>query len=95
MPYRQGTVWPWLIGPYIDAYPKLHPDQIEHAEKLLAPFEDRLGENGIGTIGEIFDAAPPYTHRGGVAQPWSVAEVLRSMVKMAALKKRGKLTKAA
>jgi predicted glycogen debranching enzyme len=93
--YHQGTVWPWLIGPYIDAYLRLHPDRVEHAEKLLRPLEDCLGENGIGTIGEIFDAEPPYTHRGCVAQAWSVSEVLRSLVKLAALKKRNELTKVA
>jgi predicted glycogen debranching enzyme len=93
--YHQGTVWPWLIGPYIDAWLRLHPDQIEHAETLLRTLEDRLAENGIGTIGEIFDAEAPYTHRGCVAQAWSVSEVLRSMVKLTALKKRNELTKVA
>jgi predicted glycogen debranching enzyme len=93
--YHQGTVWPWLIGPYIDAWLKLHPDKVEEAEKLLHPLEDRLAENGIGTIGEIFDAEAPYTHRGCVAQAWSVSEVLRSMVKLAAFKKRNELSKVA
>jgi predicted glycogen debranching enzyme len=93
--YHQGTVWPWLIGPYIDALLKLHPDAVEQAENLLRPLEVRLAENGIGTIGEIFDAEAPYTHRGCVAQAWSVAEVLRSMVKLAALKQRKGMGKAA
>jgi predicted glycogen debranching enzyme len=93
--YHQGTVWPWLIGPYIDALLKLHPDAVEQAENLLRPLEIRLAENGIGTIGEIFDAEAPYTHRGCVAQAWSVAEVLRSMVKLAALKQRKGVGKAA
>jgi predicted glycogen debranching enzyme len=93
--YHQGTVWPWLIGPYIDALLKLHPDAVEHAENLLRPLEFRLAENGIGTIGEIFDAEAPYTHRGCVAQAWSVAEVLRSMVKLATLKQLKGVGKAA
>jgi glycogen debranching enzyme len=93
--YHQGTVWPWLIGPYIDALLKLHPDAVEQTENLLRPLEVRLAENGIGTIGEIFDAEAPYTHRGCVAQAWSVAEVLRSMVKLAALKQRKGVGKAA
>ena len=66
--YHQGTVWPWLIGPYVDAWLKLHPDELDRAEKLLQAFEDRLGQNAVGSIGEIFDAEPPYTHRGCVAQ---------------------------
>ena len=93
--YHQGTVWPWLIGPFIDAYLKLYPDRIEHAEELLRSLEERLSDTGMGTLGEIFDAEPPYTERGCVAQAWSVAEVLRSMVKLAALKKRNDLTKVA
>jgi predicted glycogen debranching enzyme len=93
--YHQGTVWPWLIGPYVDAWLKLHPDELGRAEKLLQAFEDRLGQNAVGSIGEIFDAEPPYTHRGCVAQAWSVAEVLRSVVKVATLKKNGESGKPA
>lgn len=86
--YHQGTVWPWLIGAYVDAWVKLHPDELDRAERLLQAFEDRLGQNAVGSIGEIFDAEPPYTHRGCVAQGWSVAEVLRGLVKIATLKKK-------
>jgi len=93
--YHQGTVWPWLIGPYIDAWLKLHPDDLEQAQDLLRGFEERLEENGVGSIGEIFDAEAPYTHRGCVAQAWSVAEVLRSLVKIAALKKNRPASKPA
>jgi glycogen debranching enzyme len=85
--YHQGTVWPWLIGPYIDAWLKLHPEKLDEAQTLLEPFDKRLMNNTVGSIGEIFDAEPPYTHRGCVAQAWSVAEVLRSLVKIACLKK--------
>ncbi|MGB9446408.1 MAG: amylo-alpha-1,6-glucosidase [Candidatus Acidiferrum sp.] len=84
--YHQGTVWPWLIGPYIDAWIKLHPDELDQAHDLLNAFDERLMRNAIGSIGEIFDAEPPYTHRGCVAQAWSVAEVLRCLVKIATLK---------
>jgi predicted glycogen debranching enzyme len=87
--YHQGTVWPWLIGPYIDAWLKLHPDELGRAQHLLRAFEDRLTQNAVGSIGEIFDAEAPYTHRGCVAQAWSVAEVLRCLVKIAALKRSG------
>jgi predicted glycogen debranching enzyme len=85
--YHQGTVWPWLIGPYIDAWLKLHPEKLEEAQNLLGAFDKRLMNNTAGSIGEISDAEPPYTQRGCVAQAWSVAEVLRSLVKIASLKK--------
>jgi glycogen debranching enzyme len=79
--YHQGTVWGWLIGPYIDAYLKLHPGELKSARKLLAGFVDHLGEAGIGSISEVFDAEAPYTPRGCIAQAWSVAEVLRCWAK--------------
>jgi predicted glycogen debranching enzyme len=85
--YHQGTVWPWLIGPYIDAWLKVHPKEPSEAMKLLRAFDGRLSENAVGSIGEIFDAEEPYTHRGCVAQAWSVAEVLRSYAKIATLSK--------
>jgi predicted glycogen debranching enzyme len=88
--YHQGTVWPWLIGPYVDAWLKLNPGEAEKAEKLLDGFSERLTTNAVGSIGEIFDAEAPYTPRGCVAQAWSVAEVLRSYVKIAKLKKKTK-----
>jgi len=81
--YHQGTVWGWLIGPYIDAWLKLHPDDAADVDRLLDGFEQHLGEAGLGTISEIFDAQEPYTPRGCIAQAWSVAEVLRCRVKCA------------
>jgi predicted glycogen debranching enzyme len=79
--YHQGTVWAWLIGPYVDAFLKLHPDQVAAARKLLDGFVPHLNEQCIGSISEIFDAEPPYTPRGCIAQAWSVAEVLRCWLK--------------
>jgi glycogen debranching enzyme len=79
--YHQGTVWAWLIGPYIDAWLKLHPGENRQARKFLEGFVPHLNEACIGTISEVFDAEPPYTPRGCVAQAWSVAEVLRCWVK--------------
>jgi predicted glycogen debranching enzyme len=93
--YHQGTVWPWLIGPYVDAWLKLHPDQPEEAEKLLSAFEQRQAETAVGSIGEICDAEAPYTCRGCVAQAWSVAEVLRAYVKVAAMKENRDAPKSA
>lgn len=78
--YHQGTVWPWLIGPYVDAYLKVYPRDVVGARALLAGFEPHLGEAGVGAISEIFDAEPPFAARGCIAQAWSVAEVLRSWI---------------
>jgi predicted glycogen debranching enzyme len=81
--YHQGTVWAWLIGPYIDAWVKLHPGDVGGARKFLEGFVPHLSEACIGSISEVFDADPPYTPRGCIAQAWSVAEVLRCWVKSA------------
>ena len=78
--YHQGTVWAWLIGPYIDAWLKLHPGERRQAGAFLEGFVPHLNEQCIGTISEVFDAESPYTPRGCVAQAWSVAEVLRCWV---------------
>jgi len=81
--YHQGTVWAWLIGPFIDAWIKLHPDKRTDARRFLAGFEPHLSQQCVGSISEIFDAEDPYTPRGCIAQGWSVAEVLRCWVKTA------------
>ncbi|HSK10384.1 MAG TPA: amylo-alpha-1,6-glucosidase [Vicinamibacterales bacterium] len=76
--YHQGTVWAWLIGPFIDAWLRVHPGERGAARRFLSGFPDALGRAGIGTIAEIFDAEPPFAPRGCIAQAWSVAEVLRA-----------------
>jgi glycogen debranching enzyme len=76
--YHQGTVWAWLIGPFIDAWIKLHPERRGAARGFLTGFAPHLDEACVGSINEIFDAEPPFTPRGCVAQAWSVAEVLRA-----------------
>jgi predicted glycogen debranching enzyme len=78
--YHQGTVWGWLIGPWVDAWRKLHPDDPAGARRWVEPLIEHLAEFGVGTIAEIFDAEAPYTPRGCIAQAWSVAEVLRQLV---------------
>lgn len=78
--YHQGTVWSWLMGPFITAFCKVYegqPDTRELAEKLLRPLLNQLSDHGIGSISEIFDGGDPYTPRGCIAQAWGVAEVLR------------------
>ena len=82
--YHQGTVWAWLIGPFIDAWLKLHPGAFSQARKFLSGFTDHLSEGCIGSVSEIFDADPPFTPRGCIAQAWSVAELLRCCVKTSA-----------
>jgi predicted glycogen debranching enzyme len=79
--YHQGTVWAWLIGPFIDAWLKVHPGERAKARKFLEGFVSHLNEACVGSISEIFDAEPPFTPRGCIAQAWSVAEVLRCWVK--------------
>jgi predicted glycogen debranching enzyme len=80
--YHQGTVWAWLIGPFIDAYRSVYPDRTADLSTFLSGFQTQLSEAGLGQISEIFDAEPPHTPRGCFAQAWSVAEVLRSLVRM-------------
>jgi predicted glycogen debranching enzyme len=79
--YHQGTVWAWLIGPFIDAWVKVHDGEVTGARKFLEGFRPHLREACVGSISEIFDAEPPFTPRGCCAQAWSVAEVLRAFVK--------------
>jgi predicted glycogen debranching enzyme len=78
--YHQGTVWAWLIGPWLDAWRKRHPDDTVGARAVLEPLAAHLADYGVGSIAEIFDAEPPYTPRGCIAQAWSVAEALRHWV---------------
>jgi predicted glycogen debranching enzyme len=81
--YHQGTVWGWLIGPFVDAWLKVHPDDRATARKFVESFETHMNDGAIGSISEIFDAEAPFTQRGCVAQAWSVAEALRCLAKTA------------
>jgi predicted glycogen debranching enzyme len=81
--YHQGTVWAWLIGPFIDAWLKVYPHDTAGAREFLAGFEAHMTEGAIGTVSEIFDAESPYAQRGCIAQAWSVAELLRCWVNTA------------
>jgi predicted glycogen debranching enzyme len=81
--YHQGTVWPWLIGPFITAYVKVNsgtPAARSQASEWLKPMQDHLCDAGLGHISEIFDGDPPHRPCGCIAQAWSVAEVLRAYV---------------
>ncbi len=83
--YHQGTVWAWLIGPYLDARLRVAGSADERARAqeeqrcldLLEAFRSHLAQEGLGSISELFDGEAPHTPRGCIAQAWSVAEVLR------------------
>jgi predicted glycogen debranching enzyme len=81
--YHQGTVWAWLIGPFIDAWIRVHPSERENARQFLRAFAVHIADACIGSISEVFDAHNPFIPRGCVAQAWSVAEVLRCWIKTA------------
>ena len=85
--YHQGTVWGWLIGPAVDAWMKTHPHDLNRARGLLDGLLAHLDAAGAGSISEVFDAEPPYTSRGCIAQAWSVAEVLRCLWKISAARR--------
>lgn len=81
--YHQGTVWSWLIGPFITAFRRVdnysQKSRIQ-ASRFIAPFRTHLANHGIGFISEIFDGNEPVIPRGCIAQAWGVAEVLRAYV---------------
>jgi predicted glycogen debranching enzyme len=79
--YHQGTVWAWLIGAFVDAWLKVHPDDRAGARACLTGFVPHLDAACVGSVSEIFDAEAPFTPRGCIAQAWSVAELLRSWVR--------------
>lgn len=81
--YHQGTVWPWLMGPFLSAYIKVRGGTAEaraRAAKWLEPFRTHLREAGLGQVSEILDGDLPHRPRGCIAQAWSVAELLRAAV---------------
>jgi predicted glycogen debranching enzyme len=81
--YHQGTVWPWLLGPFISGYVKAfgnNPDTLEKINLWIKPLKAHLSQAGLGSISEIFCADTPHVPCGCIAQAWSVAEVLRSVV---------------
>jgi predicted glycogen debranching enzyme len=76
--YHQGTVWGWLLGPYLTALVRLRgASGKERAKALVQNLSAKLGQNGLGTLSEIYDGDSPFTPRGCIAQAWSVGEILR------------------
>ncbi len=79
--YHQGTVWPWLIGAFIEAWLRVRGNtataKAEARERFVLPLRAHLGEAGLGHVSEIADAEPPYTPNGCPFQAWSVGELIR------------------
>jgi len=79
--YHQGTAWPWLLGPFVDAWLRVHGDSAdrrrEARERFLAPLLAHLDEAGLGHVSEVADAEPPHVPGGCPFQAWSVGEALR------------------
>jgi glycogen debranching enzyme len=81
--YHQGTVWPWLMGPFITAYIKANGGSQaarQQADRWLASLKDHLADAGLGHVSEIFEGDYPHRPVGCIAQAWSVAEILRVTV---------------
>jgi predicted glycogen debranching enzyme len=76
--YHQGTVWAWLIGPFVSAHWRVYHDA-SMARSFLQPLLDHLNDHGLGSLSEIFEGDEPFAPCGCIAQAWSVAEVLRVM----------------
>ena len=79
--YHQGTVWPWLTGPFVEAWVRVHGKsddaKREARTRFLMPIMEHLNNAGLGHVSEIADADPPHTPRGCPFQAWSLGEVLR------------------
>ena len=76
--YHQGTVWPWLMGPFCDGWLRVYGEGgVSRVRKLIMGFEETLTEAGISTISEIYDCDPPHSPGGAISQAWSVGEILR------------------
>jgi predicted glycogen debranching enzyme len=83
--YHNGTIWPWLLGPFVKAYLKINgysDESRDYAMKnlILPLFSSGINHAGLGTLSEIYDCDSPNTPRGCISQAWSVAEPLRAYV---------------
>jgi len=76
--YHNGTVWPWLLGPFCEGWLKVYGKQgVQKVKKLIYGFEEVMNEHGVSTISEIYDGDPPHAANGAISQAWSIGEVLR------------------
>jgi len=90
--YHQGTVWPWLLGAFVDAWLRVRGnsdrDRAEARRRFLDPLRDHLSDAGLGHVSEIADAEPPFTPRGCPFQAWSLGELIRIEREMLAPRRR-------
>lgn len=87
--YYNGSVWPWLLGPYFEACLKLYGlGAISFIQRTLIGMEEELHEHGIATISELFDGNPPFQGRGAISFAMSVGEILRSLKLLEDAKKK-------
>jgi len=77
--YHQGTVWSWLVGPFVKAHLRVYEDP-ERARTFLAPLRRHLSDHGLGSVSEVFDGDPPFTPGGTPAQAWGVAQLLEAWI---------------
>jgi len=76
--YHQGTVWPWLLGPFCEGWLKVYDKKgVAKVQKLIYGLEEVMSEAGVSSISEIYDGDPPHFPRGAISQAWSVGETLR------------------
>ena len=80
--YHQGTVWGWLIGPFVSAHLRVYADPAQ-ARAFLLPLLQQINSHGVGSLSEVFDGDAPFTPRACIAQAWTVAEVLRTWGELA------------
>ena len=81
--YHQGTVWPWLMGPFLKAYVEVNgrsPEAREQARKWLSELRRYIEDEGVGQLPEVFDGDAPHRAGGCIAQAWTVAELLRTSI---------------
>ena len=79
--YHQGTVWPWLLGFFGEAYLRAYgwkPQRVEYLKRLFDAFEEQLSSCGLDHLSEVFDGDPPHRPGGAIAQAWNTAEILRA-----------------
>jgi len=76
--YHNGTVWPWLYGPFCEGWLRVYGMQgVPKVKKLIFGLEEAMSEHGVSTISEIYDGDPPHAPNGAISQAWSIGEVLR------------------
>jgi glycogen debranching enzyme len=82
--YHEGAVWPWLVGPFLDAWRRVYPHRLEELRALLLNIAGNLATSCVGSISELFDGDAPHLPHGCCAKATSVAELIRLVVALSA-----------